>query len=136
MNNNSLLVSSADLLILFLYGGALSYTSSFIMPIDMTSQLIASGLLAFILGCFGPSLDEMFEWILFFSLGVFIAKLVPQIQEYSNSGNYSLGQIILTCKQTFPYCLQLLTPWAVAIPLGLSFYKVTAHQYYKHARFF
>ena len=136
MRNQSIIVSLADLLILFLYGGSLYYTDQFIYPIEMSILLVASGFLAFTLGSLGPSPEEVFEWMLFFCLGILTAALSPQIVSYYQTGQYNLDSLWQTCVQTFPYILSLISPWALALPIGLFVHKITRRNYYRHARFF
>ena len=140
MERPSFIVASGDLFIIFIYGAALTYISTFVAPVDLLTQQIASGLLAFVLACLGPDFDEILEWIFFFALGIFVASLAPEIQTYYLTGTYSLEQILLTCKNTWPYALQLLFVWIYGMPPGLIFAKITQRfgqrSYYRHARFY
>ena len=136
MYRQSIFVSMGDLFILFFYGGALYYTDQFIFPIEMRFLLVASAFLAFTLGTLGPTPEEIFEWVIFFCLGILVAALSPQIIHYFKSGAYSLDTLWETTRLTFPYILNLITPWVAAIPVGMIFHKNSHGTYYRHARFF
>lgn len=131
---------SFDLFVVFLSGVALAYVSNFVTPVHMQTQMMVSGLLAFVLACLGPEFDEILEWVFFFTLGIFIANLSPEIKSYYYKGTYSLPTIFVICKWTLPYCLKLLAPWFIAMPPGIIFAKLTNRltnrSYYRHARFF
>lgn len=128
--------SFADLFIVSLYGGMVAYTHLYIHPLPLFVQLIATGLLAFFLGTLGPQVDEIVEWLFFFSFGVILASLSPQIFDFFKTGHYSIGQIVQLSRQSLPYLLQILSPWTFALPMGLAFYKISHHQHYRHSRFF
>jgi len=136
LNQNSFLVSVADLFIISIYGGTLFYVSHFIIPLSTTEQLGASAFLAFTLGSLGPEVDEIVEWILFFALGIFAASIVPQFNHYMAHGTYDLNNVLLAFKQALPYSLQILSPWTLMLPLGLAFHKMSHKKYYHHPRFF
>ncbi len=138
MNQPSLLVSVGDLFILFLYSFALCYVHAHVHPLSLNLQIVISGFLAFVLGTLGPSLEDLLEWLLFFSLGVFTALLSPQITHLYRTGEYSIDTMLLTCKQALPYYLQIMSPWTIALPLGLMFFRLSYQRsiYYRHSRFF
>ena len=136
MQNQSIFVSMGDLFILFFYGGALYYTEQFIYPIEMKFILVASSFLAFTLGTLGPSPEDIVEWVLFFSLGSLTAALSPPIIAYCKTGAFSLEIIWQTTGFTIPYIVNLISPWAVAVPFGMIFHRTSYGKYYRHARFF
>jgi len=125
-----------DLLIVLLYGAALSYINTYVGLIDMKSQLIASGILAFFLGSFGPNLGELMEWIIIFVFGIYLVQFYPQISTYLYNGQYSVREIIEVGFDTIPYTLKMISPWLMSFPLGYIFFKITNRNHYRHSRLY
>lgn len=127
-----------DLTLPFLFGGILSYIHYFLFPIPMTYQMIASGLLAFSLGSLGARFDEIIKWVLFFCFGIFVSVCSPQLIGWTKTGIFPLGEVLSSVQASIPYFFELLSAWAVMVPLGLAVFKIFRAQrhYYRHARFF
>ena len=136
MERPGFIVSTADFFFVFVYGGMMSYAHHFYHPLPEYAMLISSGALAFILGSFGPDLDEMIEWLLTFSLGVLVALLSPQIVHFYNTGVYDINAISETVKASIPFLFLLLKTWVYTFPVCFVFAKLTKRNYYRHARFF
>ncbi len=136
MERPNLFFNIGDLIVVFLYGLALSYFHSFIYPLETVHLWIASGLLAFFLGSFGPEVDEILEWIIGFGLGVMIALMAPQGLHYFKTGDLEIRAILDTALHGLPFILMLLSPWIVSLPLGFLLSKIYNRNYYRHARFF
>lgn len=135
MQRPSLLVSIADLMIMFLYGLALCYYDNFIAPMSGTTQLLISFITALFLGSMGPNFDEVFEWIIFFALGVLVVFLYPTAMYAYQTNTLALQEFILAIKAGSLYTARILAAWLVGIPMGFVFHKITDTKYYRHNSF-
>ncbi len=136
MDRPNFFIDVADIVVVFLFGAALCYTHFFIYPLDTSQLWMASGVLAFFLGTFGPFLGEILEWMIAFALGITIALLMPQILHYGRTGAYDTKSLMDAALHGVPFILSLLSPWALCLPSGYLFYKLSHRNYYRHARFF
>ena len=131
MNRPSVIVALGDLILLFLLGASLSYIDFYVVSTDMKILMSATFVVSFILGSFGPSLGEVIEWVLFFSLGVFATYLYPQYLEYQATQSFSVTTLLINLQHAIFYSIQLLTPWCLGIPLGYTFHKITSYSYFR-----
>lgn len=132
MYRSSFLIASADLLVLFLYGAAICYFKQDFLNIDATTQTVASAVLAFVLGCFGPRFSEILEWALFFCLGVIAVSFYPYAPYIENDTAIPIAEMIATFKYALYYCMDLLKVWFVAMPVGIVLHKITTHNFYRN----
>ena len=122
-----------DLLLLFFIGLALSYFHHFITPLNYTIQMLIAMVPVFIFAKTARHMSIIFEWALFFCLGLTMAPLVPLI--YRNG--FQMDLILILAKVMTPYCMAAMTGWIFAIPAGFVFSKRTFNRnYYRNPRFF
>lgn len=135
MDKPSFFISIADLIILFFFGLLLCYYDSYVLPISGSVEFLISFTTALFLGSFGPSMDEVFEWIIFFSLGVITMHFYPAALTAYETQTLPLQEITEAGRVGGLYTAQLLTAWVAGIPVGYLFFKLTDSKYYRHNSF-
>lgn len=128
--------SVIDLLLIFFTSAAICYVSTYLFPMKISIQMMASFVFALVMASHKPDLNDILEWVIFFAFGILTAKMFPLMVEYGQTGNVSVGHLIDVMVDALPYTLKLIAPWILAIPLGLSLEEPNRSSYFKHRGFF